>query len=290
MQNLSIAESGYSYIFYCVLNYCGKCLYLILYLLFLLYLLIKGKRDEKRIFLYPAILIIVTVLNPVFPVLINSFFDVNKEYYRFLWIIPVVPALAYFAADKICKVDNTIGKRVTLFLIAAIAFICTGSFVYADGYNPQENIYKIPYDVMDVANIIHDNGTVKYPKAVCDFELHMELRQYDATILLAIDRSEYLDVINNEPIDSQVEEERRFVNGILDVTLRGERPSYKDFQDCLDATNTEFVVIKSDNTHLLSYLEGAGLKRVGATKERIVMHYDLKAPIDYDLADYSEFW
>ena len=70
------------------------------------------ERDKKmrEIFLPQFLLMAVTVYNPVFPVALNSFFDVNKEYYRFLWMSPVIICIA--AAGTILVSDCTCREQM----------------------------------------------------------------------------------------------------------------------------------------------------------------------------------
>ncbi|MBQ9606117.1 MAG: hypothetical protein IJV16_02940 [Lachnospiraceae bacterium] len=86
MQNLNIADAGLSYIFECISTYYDGNIYFLLYLLAMGFLCIAGKSRlrMREIFLPQFVLMILTVYNPLFPLALNSFFDVNKEYYRFL--------------------------------------------------------------------------------------------------------------------------------------------------------------------------------------------------------------
>ncbi len=290
MQTLSIEKAGLSYIFQCLELYSGECLYLILYGIGIIFIIWRGRKSEKRTFLYPSLVLLLTVFNPLLPVTIDRFFDVNKEYYRTLWIVPVVPLLAYLAVKFVTLPNRSSNYRNAVFLGFCCIFLGAGTFVYADGYIEQENIYKVPNDVIEVSELIHEHAMVKYPKAICDFRLHMELRQYDASILLTADRTQYLAVMQQTYQDDQTLEQNRAVNRILDVILKGEEVPKKEFLGYLDETNTEFVVVEAKNSVVLNYLSRMGLNRVGETEERVLMHYDLKNPIQYELADYSAYW
>ena len=79
MQSISVAGDGLLYIFKSIVLYNGSSLYLLLYLAGLIFIALKGDREMKRIFLLPGIIMILTVYNPLLPLLINGFFDVNKE-------------------------------------------------------------------------------------------------------------------------------------------------------------------------------------------------------------------
>ena len=132
MQTLSISEYGFQYMQKCLEYYTENCACFLFYVMALIYIAVKGSRIEKQIFLPGALLLLLSVFNPVFPVVINSLFDVNKEYYRLFWIPPVVLLTAWFAAKMIGTVR---GAKKWFTAAALLAIVCiSGSFVYKDGY------------------------------------------------------------------------------------------------------------------------------------------------------------
>ena len=101
MQGLNVTEKGIGYLWACLTAYTGACAYLMLYVAALVYICVFGSRREKEIFLPCSVFLILTVYNPAAPVILDKFFDVNNEYYRFFWITPVVILLSYVMA-KLC--------------------------------------------------------------------------------------------------------------------------------------------------------------------------------------------
>ncbi len=80
MQNLSVASDGIQYLFKCVALYNGSSFFLLIYAALVILIAVKGSREMKRIFLYPSIVILLTVYNPLLPHIINKVFDINTEY------------------------------------------------------------------------------------------------------------------------------------------------------------------------------------------------------------------
>ena len=184
MQNLSIADKGLSYIFMCLIEYSGQCLYMLLYLAALILIWMKADKKFRGIFIYPALLLLITVYNPLMPVVINKFFDVNQEYYRLLWISPVIMAVSFALVLMVADDKRSAAAKAAYFSAAVLLLIGAGSFVYSDGYVRAGNIYKMPQEIITVSEAIHKDSFREFPKAACDFELSMQLRQYDASILL----------------------------------------------------------------------------------------------------------
>ncbi len=287
MQTLTVQSEGFLYVLKCIQYYCGSGLYLALWAAAAIFFLVKGKDRERRIFAFPALMLLITIFNPVVPVVVNHIFDINKEYYRFFWIAPVIVTVAYLAVEFLYKKNPA--ARIPVFIGITLIFIGAGTYVYADGYIPAENYYKIPNEVIAVSQVIRDNSEVEYPVALCDFNMQMELRQYDASILLAADRTQYLAIINGEEQDDQVKEQNIYVNRLLNVITKNVAIPEENFLEAMQKTNTEFIVLSKESP-IIDYLKDTGLKEVGSTGVRTVLHYDLPDRQKMELADYKAFW
>ncbi len=160
MQTLRVEDAGLAYIFRCVAEYSGGCWYLALYVLALIYICRKAGREEKQLFTGSAIMLALTVYNPVFPLILARFFDVNKEYYRFLWITPVCIVVPYAMVLWTGCRRNAVEKLITA---AGFCLILAGSgvWLYTGGYIPA-NTYKVDAEVFEVSELIHTSFYLSY--------------------------------------------------------------------------------------------------------------------------------
>lgn len=289
MQSLNIADAGFSFIFKCIGYYSEGCMYFILYLAALVFIIFKGEKRIRQIFLPPAILMLVTVFNPVFPVLLNRVFDVNKEYYRFFWMLPVILEISYVCAYIVAEYSKSAVRAVLTVLIISSVLVTAGTFVYSDGYIKAPNIYKMPTEIPEISEMIHRDSKVKYPRAMFEYDYNMQIRQYDASILLACDREAYINAISGTLTWKEISADENYYNRLLAVVALDEELPKDDFLEGLDKTNTEYVVVSSASP-VLSYLKNCGLSVVGKTENHTVLHYDLKDPKEFELADYREAW
>lgn len=287
MQTLSVSEYGLHYMQKCLEYYTENCAYFLFYVMALLFIAVKGSRREKQIFLPGACLLLLTVFNPVFPVVINRIFDVNKEYYRFFWIPPVVLLNAWFAA-KIVEFKKGALKYVTAVLLAVILMV-SGNFVYKDGYVKAPNIYKMPTEIPEISRMIHEDSAVEYPRAMFEYDYNMLIRQYDAKILLPVDRESYINAVTGKLTMEQILAEENFYNRLLAVVALQIKIDKEEFLRGLDETNTEYVIV-STASEVNGYLSRAGLRLVGQTANHSVYHYELKNPVVFELPDYSDVW
>ncbi len=288
MQGLDVAEEGLSYLFRCIALYSGACFYLALFVPALAVLWFFAPKSFRDYFIRPAVVMLFTIFNPFLPVLIHRFFDVNQEFYRFFWAVPViltVSASLSLAVDR----GKTPGRKVTVFLAACCFLIALGSFVYRDGFIPAVNSLKIQPEVLAVSELIHADSDVEFPRAICDFNMEMEIRQYDGKILLAATREEYLNALTGTQVDENIAEKQKHPNRLLRVVALEEEIPVSEFRESLEETGTEYVVL-SRMSPLPEYLAKAGLKEIGHTTDRVVYRYTLKERTPFALADYTDVW
>ena len=234
-------------------------------------------------------MLIITVYNPLVPVLINSLFDINKEYYRFIWLTPVVIILSYCAVKIIYSFFKTRGERVIIGIALTLILMGSGNFVYSKGYTAATNNYKMPGEVLQVAEIIRRNTDSKYPRALCDYNLNMEIRQYDASILLTADRESYMNAVAGNITEEMLESEGNYVNKLLALIVQEKRLQKDTLEEALRETNTEYIVVDK-KSKIISYLENFGFKEAGTTESRVVLHYNPEGATEFELADYTDVW
>lgn len=334
MQSLNIAEAGFGYIFKCIGAYYEGNIYFLLYVISLLFLslagcerfdiLHKGSMGDKKtalrmreIFLPQFIMMAVTVYNPVFPVVLNSFFDVNKEYYRFLWMSPVIICIAAAGAVTVCDFAGGENARATAriktenprhdnntsaeqsgavrIFAAAIFVICLltagGSFLYKDGYIASPNVYHMPTEIPEISEIIHEDAGEGFPRAMFEYDYQMQIRQYDAGILLSCDREQYMRALAGEVSYETATEDGNYIDCLLAVAALGIKIPEDDLISSLEHTGTEYIVMSTESG-MVPYLEDAGLTVVGETANHTVMHYEPEEEEaeEFELPDYSEVW
>lgn len=286
MQSINVFENGIGYLAECLGLYLGNCAYLLLYMIGTVYILLKGSKEEKEIFLPCTITLLCTVYNPLMPVVVDKFFDISSEYYRLFWLTPIVILVPYVISKLITGVSNM--KEKTAVLVFAVAvLIISGNFVYEQGIPLAQNIYKIPDELIEITQIIHEDTDEEYPKAFFEYEYNMEARQYDPKMLLTIDREEYIYAVNYTYTDEMLNDENVPTNRILAVLVRNQNVETGDFTDALEATKTEYVVVTKGHPRT-EYLVQAGLNLVADTATHYIFKYNLSEPANYALVDYTD--
>ena len=286
MQGLNVAEKGIWYLKECLAYYTGSCAYFMLYVAALIYICIAGTKREKEIFIPCSLFLLLTVYNPVAPVVLDHFFDVNSEYYRFFWILPVIVLVPYLFTKLIVTRTDT-GQRIVVSVLIAAICIVSGRYVYADGIKWAQNIYKMPPELIEVSELIHKDSDAEYPKAFLEYEYNMQMRQYDPKMMLTIDREDYLYAVSAATYDREMlEDELHPQYRLLALLVKNQDIDSADFLDALEASKTEYIVINKNHPRI-DYLLEAGLEMVTETENLAILKYELKEPYVFELVDYS---
>ncbi len=288
MQSINVFEKGIGYLEACLSYYTGSCGYIMLYLVALIFIAIFGTKREKQLFLPSGIFLILTVYNPIAPVILDRFFDVNSEYYRFFWIAPIIVIIPYVFTRLIiaCKTGKTM---VITTVIICLICVLGGNFMYKNGVDIADNIYKMPDELIEISDIIHKDSTAKYPKVFLEYEYNMQMRQYDPTILLTIDREDYLYAVSTPYTEDMIYDADHPQYRLLASLVRQQEVPGEAFLDGLERSKTEYVVINKANKRV-TFLKINGLKVVDETDNYIVFKYNIKEPYEFELVDYSEVY
>jgi len=288
MQDVFVATSKISYLRDCLSRYNGNTGYLVLYFLLLIYIVVKGNEKEQKIFIPMSILMVATVYNPVFPLILNIFADINSEYYRFFWMTPVIVLVPYAMTKFILAfLEGNMKYKWVCAIIAVLVIISASNSIFQSGISLPENSLKIPNEVMEISEIIHADSDKEYPKAFLEFENNMEMRQYDAKMLLTIDREDYLYTISSDYTQEMIDSEEFPQYRLLAALIRYQNVDITKIIEALEVTDTEYVVLTTGST-MIPVLTDAGLYEVGQTEKYTILKYNQQEIVPFELVDYSE--
>jgi hypothetical protein len=192
-------------------NYIGNGFAMVLFLLSVLFLLVKEKDKTKRVLLiYFPMLVLLLFFCPIFSTLIYKALD-DETYYRILWLLPMTQVIAY-AAVKLILILSHKWQRVVAVILICAAIVLTGNYVYDNPYfSKAENRFHVPQTVADVCDAIIIPG--REVRAVMPNEMLPYVRQYSANILMPYGRavvveewdkkSELYDAMSADKIDCE---------------------------------------------------------------------------------------
>ena len=286
MQGVNVFENGIGYLLKTLGMYTSGTGFFAMYLIGVLTVLVAGKKRDRQLFLPQAVMLLVTVYNPLTPLILDRIFDVSGEYYRLFWIAPVIILVPYVCAMIMTRENK--GWENVIFAVLIIAmFIVGGNYVYAKGYDAAENIYKIPDELIGISDIIHRDSDTEYVRAFFEYEYNMEIRQYDPKMLLPVDREDYIYAVNYSYTDEMLSDEGKPSDRLLALLVRNQKISKDDLTEALEATDTSYVVLSKGHPQA-AFIRSAGLYELAETQTHIIYKYDLEDPYEYSLVDYSD--
>ena len=286
MQGVNVFENGIGYLLKTLGMYTSGTGFFAMYLIGVLTVLVAGKKRDRQLFLPQAVMLLVTVYNPLTPLILDRIFDVSGEYYRLFWIAPVIILVPYVCAMIMTRENK--GWENVIFAVLIIAmFIVGGNYVYAKGYDAVENIYKIPDELIGISDIIHRDSDTEYVRAFFEYEYNMEIRQYDPKMLLPVDREDYIYAVNYSYTDEMLSDEGKPSDRLLALLVRNQKISKDDLTEALEATDTSYVVLSKGHPQA-AFIRSAGLYELAETQTHIIYKYDLEDPYEYSLVDYSD--
>ena len=141
-----------------------------------------GSGLQKRVLVYiPVCIFVITLCNPVYWKLAGVTADYT--YSRSYWLIPIFPVIACALASYISRFN--IRKVAALLVIFTVVCVVWGGNIRSlctnKNAHTSENIYKLPQDVVDIADavIANSDGNIRM---LAPNEINMYIRQYDARI------------------------------------------------------------------------------------------------------------
>ena len=188
MGGINLNESGLDFVRQVFVTFGGNTTVLTLFLLSVLYLALKGKKEERYVFVTTAVFLAFTVYNPFAVKYILGKLGMVNVYYRFFWILPMVLTIGY-ACTKVVGGQKK-GWRRYLTAAALAAVICFGGNSVLAGGLPKlpDNQYKMPDDLLAVCTVLHEEAGEGTVRVVFEPDFNLIVRQYDASFELVLDR------------------------------------------------------------------------------------------------------
>lgn len=288
MQDVFVATDKIAYLRQCLERYNGSTGYLVLFFAALIFIIVKGSEKEKRIFVPMSLLMIITVYNPLFPHILSIFADINSEYYRFFWMSPVIILVPYVLTRLIILIySGQMKHKKSIVVISIIIIFLSSKSIFSSGMSIPENRFKIPNELIEISEIIHEDSDDEYSKAFFEFEYNMQIRQYDPKMLLTIDREDYITAISHDFTTEEMDE--RVECSILAALFRYQNVDMGRLLDALESTKTEYIVLTSSSTKIPELLD-SGLTQIAKTRGHVILKYDIKERETFELIDYSEVY
>ena len=163
----------------------------ILYFAALIYLLIRGGKDFRRIFIWPLIILGLTIFNPLVCGILVRRFSYGERYLRFFWVLDYYIVIA----AAITLIVSRMHKKTSMAAAAAVLtllVIVLGRPVFfgedVPSYRLTPNASFVREDYPELRALLHEDGD-EMPLLLCGNELMMTYRMYDPDVRILMTRT-----------------------------------------------------------------------------------------------------
>lgn len=120
----------------------------------LLLLLLPGNKRLKQFLLYPSLVVLIFINNPlsIYYIVDRGLMAYNR-YVRLYWLLPIAFVLAFLCVKVVIKSKKW--RRIAVAFVCAGIIIYTGNYMFTEeSYTKMTNLYKIPDDVIEICDFI----------------------------------------------------------------------------------------------------------------------------------------
>lgn len=261
-----------NFVYECFVAYfSGRKLLMLLFAFFIfsvLYLWRTGSKIEKNIFVYPQVVLFLTVYNPLLAPKLVEIFHIESRYYRFFWLLPVGITAVYFVIKILSKCQETV-RRILLAVIAvAVIFLIFKGKNLGVAQMPS-NIYKVDQDILDMSSIINEDRHESQSEVMMNVPLVYYLHAYDPSINSYFSRYNIMQPKENAQITavSTNEEARLVLQGAFFYGI-----SYDDnlLKEALAMEGIDYIIVGASDETKINIFGEADCTAIGNTENYIV--------------------
>ena len=236
-----------------------------LYFFSLLYILFAGKKEGRKIFIYPLLAECLTIFNPVFLGVLIRKFGFGNRYLRFFWMLLFYGVIAYAGVHLISRFKN-VWMQTVGFLAAAALIVYLGTPVFKGGeippYEKASNPQFTSEEILALSNLYHSEG-LKQPHVLYDGWQLLNYRSYDPGVTSELTRARFEYMLEHDRETFLKGKASDEIKAIFRVHYYGDYNVPKEtFFQALQTEKIDYVSA-TRGSGLNDYLREAGLYKVG---------------------------
>ena len=254
-------------------NYAGSSRIWFFYPIALFVIAVLGGKDGRRLFLYPLLLQILTIFNPIVAGKLISRFGFGERYLRMFWMLQYYVVIAYAGVLIVKRFKKKMWQAGAAAALAAV-LIVAGKPVFlgedTPDYRLAENTAFTEDEYIQLSAIFHSEGK-KMPRVLYHMEMVLTYREYDPDVESLVTRKTLEKMLSYE-------DEQAFFKGKMKRYLKRLMRIY--WYNDTDVTSSRFLralrkrkvdyIVTIPDTPLKEYFEENGLTVIGSTAHHLV--------------------
>lgn len=228
---------------------------------------VKGTKQERAWFVWPGVVWLLTVFNPLVAIPFIKMFSVDVRYYRYFWLLPL-PFLLGYILVKLLDRCNKVGKALVIAAVVGLCIAGNGYMLKHSGV--PDNIYKVNQYIVDMAEYIHNDSEKEENVVLYDVAFFCEMRAYDASMMPYISRYE-LETVGDELASEESVEaavSARDFHSLIKYEYFGEYDLPQELmEEALRAEALDYMILSKDRTKQYQDFVAYGCVEVAETEE-----------------------
>lgn len=246
--------------------YNGTTWFLPLCFLALAYLFLKSEKKIRRNLVIAGAAAVVLVFNDVMFKAASKVVG-SETYYRFLWMVPLVPILGYVVVDVFIRQKSKVRKMLVLCIFGAVLFLGGTPCIDADSFRLPGQVRYLNTDVIEICDRIEADTDEEHPRVAVPYELVLSMRLYDSKITNFINRETYLNAGEIEIVNSRARRQKRAYK-----LVNGKKMKSKKVRKTLENGDIAYMVIQTEYD-MDSLMLKAGCSIIGRTGRYTIYRY-----------------
>lgn len=229
--------SEVSNVFSVLKQYNGDSWFFLFFLAAAGYLLATGEREERRKILLVAAAAVLLVFNDLSLRIVSKVVG-SATYYRFLWMIPIVPLVGYVLVDLFIRRKTAAGKGVVAVMAALMLALGGTSCVNRDTLELPSRVHYVDPEIITMGELIEADKNREFPRVASSVEIALPIRLTNSSLRNVIKRNTYFkngEITTNTGSNRRQKWAYRLVNG---ETLKAET-----IQNLIEKGKIDYFVI-----------------------------------------------
>lgn len=270
MQGIYINELGIHFVKTCFSLYWENIYFFGIFITGIFLFLTKKNIFKKYISVY-TLFLFATIYNPILIYLVYAHFNQDEVYYRFFWLLPVNIVIAYMGTLCIEKTSGYPAKTgLAVIILCAVLLLGKSGINTTEFFKIPDNLFKVSDEALELSEYIHGNATDENPRIAISSDLLMIIRQYDASLLLTLDR-DYVLCWLGSPLFQGLSANNNYTaqKEIMDVIYGGNVSNPDEFREALKSTSTQYIIFHK-SVNIQDFLQIEGYQYVAETENYLV--------------------
>lgn len=172
----------------------------------LVYLLLSTAQEDdraRRCLVYPSLVLLFFLFNPVFIHLLYKFIEVPERIVRMYWPLPMDVIFVYCLVRLFLSFEAKWKKAVLALSMVVLLFLNSGGSIAGQSFSRAENIYKLPRGTQQVCDTLFSLGGYQPTRVMMPTDLFFWTREYNPYIQVPYvrDMDEMTDEKGNVDLD-----------------------------------------------------------------------------------------